>query len=96
MTRLLPRSPLCLPAETNRVVQVKYTNPNNVVCLPHGWQIDCVVHCLVPRTRREKYAFDTGIMATVSYQLLLSRKAQVLLVLDQIKREKGVWWMPWQ
>lgn len=30
-----------------------------------------------------------------------SRKAvghdeQVLLFLDQIKREKGVWWMPWQ
>ena len=20
----------------------------------------------------------------------------VLLLLDQIKREKGVWWMPWQ
>ena len=22
--------------------------------------------------------------------------ASVLLFLDQIKREKGVWWMPWQ
>ena len=24
------------------------------------------------------------------------RKTQALLFLDQIKREKGVWWMPWQ
>jgi hypothetical protein len=30
--RLFPRPSLRLPAETNRVVQVKYTNPND----PHG------------------------------------------------------------
>jgi hypothetical protein len=24
------------------------------------------------------------------------RKIRALLFLDQIKREKGVWWMPWQ
>jgi|TARA_B100000446_G_scaffold37450_1_gene32857 hypothetical protein len=24
------------------------------------------------------------------------RARRVLLFLDQIKREKGVWWMPWQ
>jgi hypothetical protein len=24
------------------------------------------------------------------------QKAAALLFLDQIKREKGVWWMPWQ
>ena len=32
-------------------------------------------------------------------QLLTSycgRKTSVFLFLDQIKREKGVWWMPWQ
>ncbi len=23
-------------------------------------------------------------------------EAQALLFLDQIKRDKGVWWMPWQ
>ena len=26
---MLPRSFVCIPAETNRVVQVKYTNPND-------------------------------------------------------------------
>jgi hypothetical protein len=25
-----------------------------------------------------------------------SLRKQALLFLDQIKREKGVWWMPWQ
>lgn len=29
------------------------------------------------------------------YQLLMPWQ-QVCLFLDQIKREKGVWWMPWQ
>ena len=35
MTRLLPRLFLCLPAETNGVVQVKYTNP---VQIPQGFE----------------------------------------------------------
>ena len=39
----------------------------------------------------KKYAFDTGMKVTVSYQLLSPRRTQVLLFLDQIKREKGVW-----
>jgi len=35
-----------------------------------------------------KYAFDTGKAAVITII--------ALLFLDQIKREKGVWWMPWQ
>ena len=35
-----------------------------------------------------KYAFDTGKAAEIT--------VLALLFLDQIKREKGVWWMPWQ
>jgi hypothetical protein len=27
---------------------------------------------------------------------LLSFGSEICLLLDQIKREKGVWWMPWQ
>ena len=36
------------------------------------------------------------------YMLLIRRRSKrrqpegVCLFLDQIKREKGVWWMPWQ
>ena len=36
-----------------------------------------------------KYAFDTGKTGCL-------RKWVALLFLDQIKREKGVWWMPRQ
>ena len=39
-----------------------------------------------------KYAFDPegGLRA------VLVIVAQAMLFLDRIKREKGVWWMPWQ
>ena len=33
-------------------------------------------------------------MLRVVYMLLI--RTEALLLLDQIKREKGVWWMPWQ
>lgn len=41
MTRLFPRSSMRLPAETNRVVQVKYTNPSNSD-VAHKFLILCV------------------------------------------------------
>ena len=72
-----------MPAEKNSVVQVKYTNPDVL----HGTSIVR----FTDMKRAGKYAFDTRIRATVSYQLLSPCRAQVLLFLDQIKREKGVW-----
>ena len=62
---MLPRSVLGIPAETNRVVQVKYTNPSN----------SDVAHCLVTPTcgQAGKYAFGSGRQAAVTYQLLRSK-----------------------
>ncbi len=49
--RLFPRPFLRLPAETNGVVQVKYTNPND----PHG-SFKCSFH--LGEASGKKYAFD--------------------------------------
>ena len=78
MEQMLPHLSMRLPAETNGVVQVKYTNQVRPV----------------PRVERESMLLvqNKGVSC---YQLLAPRQ-QVCLFLDQIKREKGVWWMPWQ
>ncbi len=41
---------------------------------------------------------ERGGLPTVSLFARATRTsvASTLLLLDQIKREKGVWWMPWQ
>ena len=75
-------------AETNRVVQVKYTNQSvfRKECA-EMFRRSCMDHrsgkcmLLISVTRKSK-----GLVAT----------ERACLFLDQIKREKGVWWMPWQ
>ena len=78
MEQMLPHLSMRVPAETNRVVQVKYTNQVRPL----------------PRVERESMLLvqNKGVSC---YQLLRPWQ-QVCLFLDQIKREKGVWWMPWQ
>ena len=65
-----------------------------------GCPSDDIVPSLVQLTKRccgpggcddvGKYAIDTGRDGCAG------RPEASLLFLDQIKREKGVWWMPWQ
>lgn len=62
---MLPRSVLGIPAETNRVVQVKYTNPS----VPHG----TLNVRFTDMKRAGKYAFGSGRQAAVTYQLLRSK-----------------------
>jgi hypothetical protein len=55
---------MCIPAETNRVVQVKYTNQVD----PHG---STNMFLLIQNSRSGIVCFWFRIRAAVSYQLLL-------------------------
>ena len=39
---------------------------------------------------------EQSISRRTSLHIQMMRDRLVCLLLDQIKREKGVWWMPWQ
>lgn len=39
---------------------------------------------------------DDGQKCSLRVVYMLLIRTEALLLLDQIKREKGVWWMPWQ
>jgi hypothetical protein len=52
------------------------------------------VQALTGKTRGERKRPRLRTWYTV--MLRTSAWGKVLLFLDQIKREKGVWWMPWQ
>ena len=74
----------------NGVVQVKYTNQMRLFL--HGNGAECPfrmegagnVHAF-DRKRPPRAAKGRG-----------ARDCEVFLLPDQIKRDKGVWWMPWQ
>jgi hypothetical protein len=79
---------------SNFVFQVKYTNQYPVPFGVSGWE--CMTFdrkvasqqgCAGPRGRVLQKGLPDGMERSI---------AALLLFLDQIKREKGVWWMPWQ
>lgn len=77
----------CSGLKTQRTIlfQVKYTNQN--------------VSSHEPGDDAGKYTFDTVPDQEGTNQEdepIPSLWMGALLFLDQIKREKGVWWMPWQ
>ena len=43
-----------------------------------------------------RFAKKTGAAGLVWQFLRKKMLAHVCCLLDQVKREKGVWWMPWQ
>tara|TARA_X000001316_G_C888864_1_gene11391 strand:+ start:186 stop:521 length:336 start_codon:yes stop_codon:yes gene_type:complete len=93
----LRRSEVC-PFEMTVVVQVKYTNP---VLIPQGLRTNVLSsawdrHHRQWKEARESMLFGSGIEAGCLPAALHDRHASGCLFLDQIKREKGVWWMPWQ
>ena len=91
-------------------LQVKYTNPSDpqglLIVLPSPRGADDHRQRGLSGGRAGKYAFGSEARhrsnqpGVVIDQPSSSRKAvghkTVYLLLDQIKREKGVWWMPWQ
>ena len=50
------------------------------------------------RGERENMTFDLNPSGLTLHGTIQKAEGQeeALLLLDQIKREKGVWWMPWQ
>ena len=91
------RRPDVCRSETTVVVQVKYTNPHD--------PSDHAMFFPPPETdiaglwtgRAGKYAFWFRNRGVVVNQLPhCDFHICGYLFLDQIKREKGVWWMPWQ
>ena len=95
MTRVFPRLSTTIAAETNRVVQVKYTNP-------HDRKVMHVFYSPCGADRHRQHGFQDGRRESM---LLVQEKGLVVpasdpwicfanpvfLFLDQIKREKGVW-----
>ncbi len=93
---MFPRPSLNIPAETNRVVQVKYTNP-------HDLMIMHVFYPLRGADRHRQRGFQDGrresmllvqkkgLVVPASDPLWTCFASPVFLFLDQIKREKGVW-----
>ena len=78
-------------ARTNGdVVQVKYTNQMRLSCMgpaqnvPSAWK------------GRETYMLLIGSDRRAQQKGAARKAEQVFLLPDQIKRDKGVWWMPWQ
>ncbi len=69
---MFPRPSLNIPAETNRVVQVKYTNPHDLTimhCLPFSMWGRPTSAAWVPGWKAGKYAFGSETEAAFSYQL---------------------------
>ena len=79
----------------NNVVQVKYTNQMSGSCMGAGQKVLSAmeragnVHAF-DRKRPPRQAKGRGIERPVP------SGTRVFLLPDQIKRDKGVWWMPWQ
>jgi|APSaa5957512493_1039668.scaffolds.fasta_scaffold255991_1 hypothetical protein len=60
---MLPRPVCCIPAETNGVVQVKYTNQSSIVHIPHGlWTlVTTQLSACHKHAGGKKYTFDSRI-----------------------------------
>ena len=64
--------------------QVKYTNQCSMVLPDHG-----AGNCMTSDQGCARIAWRRGVPGS-------KRPARTCPSLDRIKREKGVWWMPWQ
>jgi hypothetical protein len=74
----------------NDVVQVKYTNQMCCSCMGMAQKVPS------GRKGRETYMLLTGSNPCAKQKGAGPTDRMVFLLPDQIKRDKGVWWMPWQ
>ena len=86
----------------HETIQVKYTNQNvpRWTCGPTRSSSEAVAHSKRSGKRTMLLVQIVGRghkrPCPCQRRALLSGSAAVWLFLDQIKRDKGVWWMPWQ